>query len=97
MVQIKVVLEMDQNPTYGLDIEDYVAKEIAREIDESLMASILTETGWTKVIYRYKNNQQAVDITDWLMENCSDKFQRLGSEYYFKDKKDAEWFILRWT
>ena len=101
MVQIKVVLEMDQNSTYGLDMEyaakEYAAKEIQKEIDESIMADILTEAGWTTVIYRYKNNQQAVDITDWLIEHCSNDWHRLGIVYMFKNKQDAEWFILRWT
>ncbi len=79
------------------EISDTLAKELQQEIDNSLMAEILTETGWTKVTYHYNNVQQALDIIDWLKENCSDRFQRLGSGYYFKDKKDAEWFILRWT
>ena len=96
MVQIKVVLEMDQNTTYGLDME-YAAKEIQKEIDESIMADILTEAGWTKVTYHYKNNQQAVDITDWLIEHCSNDWHRLANGYMFKNKQDAEWFILKWS
>ena len=83
----------------GLEDEmaDILAKEIAREIDDGIMSNILVETGWTKVEYHFASNQQAVDIADWMLENCQDSVERLGSDYVFENKKDAEWFILRWT
>lgn len=75
---------------------DRIGKEIAKEIDEGIMSNILTETGWTPVEYYFKNNTEAVDINKWLNETCTSDWYRLGSDYVFEDKKDAEWFILRW-
>ena len=76
---------------------DEIGKQIAKEIDEGILSNILVETGWIKVEYHFVNNQQAVDIADWMIENCQDKVERLGSDYVFENKQDAEWFILRWT
>jgi hypothetical protein len=74
-----------------------LADEIAREIDEGIMSNILVETGWTPVKFHFKDNNQAVDINIWLAGTCTGDYRRLGSDYVFENKQDAEWFILRWT
>ena len=79
------------------EMMDEIGKQIAKEIDDGIMSTILTETGWTPIEYHFKNNNQAVDINEWLTEHCKDKWYRLGSDYVFENKQDAEWFILRWT
>lgn len=83
----------------GLEDEmaDILAKEIAREIDDGIMSNILVETGWIPVQFYYKDNYHANDVNFWLLENCKNKWRRLGSDYLFEDVKEAEWFILRWT
>ena len=75
---------------------DDIAKEIQKEMDEGIMSNILIEKGWTPVQFYFKNNKQAVDIILWLNRNCKNNWQRLGSNYLFKYRQDAEWFILRW-
>ena len=75
---------------------DDIAKEIQKEMDEGIMSNILIEKGWTPVQFYFKNNKQAVDILLWLNRNCKNNWQRLGSDYLFKYRQDAEWFILRW-
>ena len=74
-----------------------ISKQIAKEIDDGIMSTMLVETGWIPVQYYFKNNDEAVDINEWLNDQCENKWRRLGSDYVFEDKKDAEWFILRWT
>jgi hypothetical protein len=64
--------------------------------DEGIMSTILIEDGWTPVQFYFKNNNQAVDIILWLNRNCKNNWQRLGSDYLFKYRQDAKWFILRW-
>ncbi len=78
------------------EIADAMAKEIAKEIDEGIMSTILVQTGWTPVHFTFKNGEQAVDIQFWLNDTCKGKYRRLGNDYLFEDKQDAEWFILRW-
>ena len=79
------------------EIYNAMAEEIAREIDEAIMATMLIETGWTAVPFTFNSNYQAVDIQFWLNDTCKGKYRRLGTEYLFEDKKEAEWFILRWS
>ena len=75
---------------------DEIGRQIAKEIDDGILSNILVETGWTPVQYYFKNNNEAVDINYWLNEHCEDRWRRLGSDYLFENKQDAEWFILRW-
>ena len=73
-----------------------MAKQIAKEIDDGIISVMLTENGWTAVPFFYKSNEHANDVNFWLLEHCSNKWKRLGTDYLFEDAKDAEWFILRW-
>ena len=73
-----------------------IAKQMQQDIDGGIMSNILIEDGWTPVQFYFKNNNQAVDIVLWLNRNCKNNWQRLGSNYLFKYRQDAEWFILRW-
>ena len=74
-----------------------IAKQMQQDTDEGIMSNILIEKGWTPVQFYFKNNKQAVDILLWLNRNCKNNWQRLGSDYLFKYRQDAEWFILRWS
>ena len=79
------------------EIMTNIAKQMQQDIDDGIMSNILIETGWTPVQFYFKNNKQAVDIILWLNRNCKNNWQRLGSNYLFKYRQDAEWFILRWS
>ena len=71
--------------------------EIAREIDREVLWGMLKEIGWTRVmIDRLQDNNHAVDITHWLVENCQGAYERNGRDFIFEDEKDAVNFILRW-
>ena len=91
MVQTKMAVKSLED-----EMMDRIGKEIAKEIDDGILSNVLTETGWTPVEYYFKNNTQAVDINEWLNKTCTKAWYRLGSDYVFESKKDAEWFILRW-
>lgn len=92
MVQTKMAVKSIED-----EMLDRIGKEIARDIDEGIMSDILIESGWTPVNFQFNSNEQAVDITDWLNETCESKWRRFGGNYLFEDKKEAEWFTLRWT
>ena len=78
------------------EIMNIMAIDLAKELDESLMATILTETGWIGVEFYFKSNEHAVDVRCWLYATCSGEYKRLGNMYVFEKAQDAEWFILRW-
>lgn len=79
------------------DIIDEMCRATAYEMDWHIIADCLMESGWTSVkLRRYYNRQQAVDINNWLEQNCTGEWKNLSTRYIFKKKQDAEWFILRW-
>ena len=42
------------------------------------------------------NGEQAVEIIVWLEGNCKKAYERNGRDFIFEDKRDANWFVLRW-
>ena len=93
-------------PAEDYDIESAVhadlAKELANAIDEEIIKTIEIEhlvdkEGWTKVeLSRFNNMMHAVDINEWVDNNCG-LHTRLGSTYVFKEAKDATWFRMKWS
>jgi len=78
------------------EIISNIAKQMKQDIDEGIISTMLVEDGWTPVQFYFKDNYHANDVNFWLLEHCSNKWRRLGSDYLFEDVKDAEWFNLRW-
>lgn len=79
------------------DILDDISNSIAKEMDWHIIADVLVSSGWTSIqIKRFRNNEEAVDIKEWLEQNCAGEWNNLGTRYIFKNKQDAEWFSLRW-
>lgn len=79
------------------DILDDISNSIAKEMDWHIIADVLVSSGWTSIqIKRFRNNEEAVDIKEWLEQNCTGEWNNLGTRYIFKNKQDAEWFSLRW-
>ena len=78
------------------EIAESIAKDMARQIDDDIMSSMLVEIGWIPVEFHFKDNNHSNDVTFWLLEHCKSKWRRIGQTYLFEDRKEAEWFILRW-
>ena len=99
MVQsnISVTLEKDPDPSMEDDLVKTLMEEIQREMEDEIMRNIYTDNGWTPINFKYKNPKHAVDIIDWCVETFTmNEWKRLNGYFVFKNKKDAEWFILRW-
>jgi hypothetical protein len=85
----------------GIDLEDEIANklggEMAQEIDREILWGMLEGIGWTRVMLpRLIDNYHAIDISNWLEDNCKHPFERSGRDFIFESPKDASWFILRW-
>jgi len=71
--------------------------DMAREIDREVLWGIFEGIGWTRFkISRLTDNDHAIDITNWLEDNCRGQFERNGAEFLFEDSKDAVLFMMRW-
>jgi hypothetical protein len=79
------------------EILDKAGKDMAREIDREVLWGLFEGIGWTRFkISRLTDNNHAIDITNWLSDNCKGQFERNGAEFLFEDSKDAVLFMLRW-
>lgn len=83
--------------TIEQELMDKAAAVIKEEIDFELLSDILVSSGWNQItLPRLKNNNHAIDISNWLHGNCKCRYKSFGRHYLFQDKKDAVWFMLRW-
>jgi hypothetical protein len=74
-----------------------MSKEIAQEIDFGILSDLLVYSGWVKIeLDTLENNNNAIDMNEWLDMNCKHKVSRLGRKFVFESSAEAEWFILRW-
>ena len=83
------------------DLEQEILEELGTqmqsEIDREILWGMLKNMGWRRVnLDRFKNNNHAADITDWLAEHCNHAFERRGADFIFESKVDAVNFTLRW-
>ena len=79
---------------YAADIAEGIQKEVDREV----LWGMLKDLGWTRVmISRLQDNKHAIDITEWLADNCKDRWMRQGRDFIFESQKDAAFFILKWV
>jgi hypothetical protein len=79
------------------EILDKAGKDMAREIDREVLWGLFEGLGWTRFkISRLTDNNHAIDITNWLSDNCKGTFERNGAEFLFEDSKDAVLFMMRW-
>ncbi len=80
------------------EILNKAGKDMAREIDREILWGLFEGVGWTRFkISRLTDNNHAVDITNWLSDNCKGQFERDGAEFIFEDSKDAVLFMMRWS
>jgi len=79
------------------EIATILAKEIQKEMDESIMVDMLVELGWTKVSFGdIGNNHKLVEILEWCNNTLTNNWKHLSGCFVFSEQKEAEWFILRW-
>ncbi len=93
---------MDDNPTYGIDLEEEMMKvlaaEIAAELDFEVMSQVMIKSGWHKVVLdRFKNNNHAIDMKYWAEEYCKFGHFNHGTTFVFEDKGDAVNFTMKWA
>lgn len=80
-------------------ILDDLADSMRKDIDDAFRFEVARTIGWQYVaISRLQDNNHAVDITHWLVENVKDNtYYRNGREFVFEDPQDAVLFTLRWA
>ena len=79
------------------ELLDKAGKQMANDIDREVLWGMLQGIGWTRVMLpTLGNGEKAVEIIVWLEGNCKKAYERNGRDFIFEDKRDANWFVLRW-
>jgi hypothetical protein len=92
---------------YSQILSEEIAREIDKEILETLMMDVLTSEGWIQT----KVNPAFEDIgmlsgrfedwysrtAEWIHINATGDYKLLKGQWLFKEPKDATMFILRWS
>lgn len=80
------------------EMADVLSKEIQHEIDHEIMFVMLQEAGWYLIaLERLLSMKHAVDIDEWLKNNCTSESFRWGRKFLFKKQQDAVLFSLKWS
>ena len=60
--------------------------------------SLVEEQGWHKYqLSRYIDNHHAIDVREWVGDNCQGLTEQNGREWYFELTSDLTFFILKWA
>lgn len=90
-------------------LADKIAKEIDKEILDTLMIDVLKDEGWiaTKVNPAFTDigmNMVPSRFDDWYSQtaewvhlNAQGDYKLLKGQWLFKDPRDATAFLLRWS
>jgi hypothetical protein len=78
------------------DIINKAGKAMADEIDFEILAGMLCEIGWRKVILKPMTWEAGYDIDAWTAAHIKGPFETMGLVWVFEQEQDANWFALRW-
>jgi hypothetical protein len=83
--------------TMQQEFEDYLATEMSRAMDFEVLADVMCRFGWHLIeLDRYTDNHHAIDVREWVGENCRGEHRSHGAAWLFKEQADAVLFKLKW-
>lgn len=72
------------------------AKELADEMDWTIVADLCLENGWTEVMVDNYHRKYNDGMAEWIFENLKGDKTGYKGRWLFKQASDATWFRLRW-
>ena len=84
-----------------MNLEEEILNEagsrMANDIDREVLWDMLEGLGWTRVMLpKPVPPWQAAEIIMWVRAFCKNAHEQNGRDFIFEDKRDANWFVLRW-
>jgi hypothetical protein len=84
-------------PNLEQEIIDVMARDLARDIDTGILASVFNESGWVSVVVDPWVHGSQTEINEWCDAHFEDGYFQNGNVWLFKEPKDATMFTLRWS
>jgi hypothetical protein len=78
------------------EMADYLANQMAKDIDFNILAELLVEDGWIKVILSPMTTETSNAIDMWILKQCKGHHHARGLVWLFERSEDAMWFKIRW-
>jgi hypothetical protein len=75
---------------------DSAGSRMAAEIDFNVLADMLCQIGWRKIILKPMTWEDGYDIDAWTAAHIKGPFETMGLVWVFEQEQDANWFALRW-
>ena len=73
-----------------------MGKQMSDEIDFSILADMLCELGWRRVILSPMTWEDGYAVDAWTAKHIKGNFETMGLVWVFEREDDANWFTLRW-
>jgi hypothetical protein len=70
--------------------------QIAAEIDFTILADMLVQIGWRRIILKPMTMETSQEIDAWCGQHVQGSFENMGLVWLFEQEQDANWFALRW-
>jgi hypothetical protein len=86
-------------------LAEQIAKEIDKEILDTIMIDVLTKEGWTATSINPAFGKGSIvpeidwyaETAEWIHINAIGDYKLLKGQWVFENKEDAVMFILRWS
>ncbi len=76
------------------EIVTEMANNIRKQLDQELLYNLCIMSGYAGAIVSY---QQLDEVTEWIKQNATGEYRQFDNRFAFKESKDYEWFLLRWS
>jgi hypothetical protein len=87
-------------------LAEQIAKEIDKEILDTIMIDALKSKGWTTTVMnpayeppltRLSNGEWYSETAEWIHLNATGDYKLLRGQWLFEKKEDAVMFTLKWS
>jgi hypothetical protein len=76
------------------EIVTEMANNIRKQLDQELLYNLCIMSGYAGAIVSY---EQLDEVTEWIKQNATGEYRQFDNRFAFKESKDYEWFLLRWS
>lgn len=79
------------------EILEKAAKDLADEIDWTILSDMYLADGWHEVNVANYHQKYRTGMADWIFKNIKGPKTGMRGRWLFKQAKDATWFRLMWA